>query len=220
MTYIDSFKRTHDIGAVLAIFDELKNGKSKISIAGRIMAKRIMGKVVFFDIQDGSGRMQCFCSKNGLSEEGFISLKKNSKIGDIIGVGGFVFVTQKNEKTVNMEHFQILSSSLRDLPDKFHGLNDLEICYRKRYLDLIMNGGTRDVFKKRFKIIAEIREFLTKDGFIEVETPIFQNNPCGASANPFKTHHDAMNLDMYLRISPETFLKQLIVGGMEKIFEI
>ena len=220
MTYLDSFKRTHGVESVLVNFNELKENKSKISIAGRIMAKRIMGKVVFFDMQDGSGRMQCFCSKSGLPEESFVNLKKNAKIGDIVGVAGFVFVTQKNEKTVNVENFQILSSSLRDLPEKFRGLSDVETCYRKRYLDLIVNSETRDVFKKRFKIIAAIREFLTKNSFIEVETPIFQNNPCGASANPFKTHHDARNLDMYLRISPETFLKQLIVGGMEKIFEI
>lgn len=220
MTYLDSFKRTHDIGTVFVKFDELKSSKSKILIAGRIMAKRVMGKVVFFDIQDGSGRMQCFGSKGILPEETFANLKKNSKIGDIVGVIGFVFVTQKNEKTVNVEDFQILSSSIRDLPDKFHGLNDTETRYRKRYLDLIMNSETRDIFRKRFEIISTVREFLKKNDFVEVETPIFQNNPCGASANPFKTHHDAMNLDMYLRISPETFLKQLIVGGMEKIFEI
>lgn len=220
MTYVDSFKRTHDIGTVLVKFDELKGSKSKILVAGRIMAKRVMGKVVFFDIQGGSGRMQCFGSKSMLSEETFVNLKRDSKIGDIVGVVGFVFVTQKNEKTVNVEDFKILSSSIRDLPDKFHGLNDTETCYRKRYLDLIMNSETRDVFRKRFGIISTIREFLKKNDFIEVETPIFQNNPCGASANPFKTHHDAMNLDMYLRISPETFLKQLIVSGMEKIFEI
>ncbi len=220
MTHLDSFRRTHCVESVLASFNELKDKKSKISIAGRIMAKRIMGKVVFFDIQDGSGRMQCFCSKSGLPEEVFVNLKKDSKIGDIVGVVGFVFVTQKNEKTINVENFQVLSSSLRDLPEKFRGLSDVETCYRKRYLDLIVNSETRDVFKKRFKIIAKIREFLTKNGFTEVETPIFQNNPCGASANPFKTHHDARNLDMYLRISPETFLKQLVVGGMEKIFEI
>lgn len=220
MTYLDSFKRTHGIKAVLENFDEIKNGKNKIFIAGRIMAKRIMGKIVFFDIQDGSGRMQCFCSKSGLAKENFVNLKKDSKIGDIVGVVGVVFLTQKNEKTVNVESFKILSSSIKDLPAKFHGLNDVEIRYRKRYLDLIMNGETRNIFKKRFEVVATIREFLTKNDFIEVETPIFQNNPCGASANPFKTHHDAMNLDMYLRISPETFLKQLIVGGMEKIFEI
>lgn len=164
--------------------------------------------------------MQCFGSKGILPEETFANLKKNSKIGDIVGVIGFVFVTQKNEKTVNVEDFQILSSSIRDLPDKFHGLNDTETRYRKRYLDLIMNSETRDIFRKRFGIISTVREFLKKNDFVEVETPVFQNNPCGASANPFKTHHDAMNLDMYLRISPETFLKQLIVGGMEKIFEI
>lgn len=220
MTYLDSFKRTHDVGTVFVKFDELKGSKIKILIAGRIMAKRVMGKVVFFDIQDGSGRMQCFGSKSMLSEETFVNLKRDSKIGDIVGVIGFVFVTQKNEKTVNVEDFQILSSSIRDLPDKFHGLSDTETRYRKRYLDLIMNSETRDIFRKRFGIISTIREFLKKNDFIEVETPIFQNNPCGASANPFKTHHDAMNLDMYLRISPETFLKQLIVGGMEKIFEI
>lgn len=220
MTYLDSFKRTNDIGAVLVKFDELKDSKIKILIAGRIMAKRVMGKVVFFDIQDGSGRMQCFGSRGILHEETFVNLKKGSKIGDIVGVIGFVFITQKNEKTVNVEDFQILSSSIRDLPEKFHGLNDTETRYRKRYLDLIMNSETRDIFRKRFGIISTIREFLKKNDFVEVETPIFQNNPCGASANPFKTHHDAMNLDMYLRISPETFLKQLIVGGMEKIFEI
>lgn len=220
MTYVDSFKRTHDINAILASFNELKNCKNKIFIAGRIMAKRIMGKVIFFDIQDGSGRMQCFCSKSGLSEEVFVNLKKDSKIGDIVGIAGVVFLTQKNEKTVNVEVFQILSSSIKDLPEKFHGLSDVETRYRRRYLDLIMNSETRSVFKKRFEVIATIRDFLIKNNFIEVETPIFQNNPCGASANPFKTHHDAMNLDMYLRISPETFLKQLIVGGMEKIFEI
>ncbi|MEK7069844.1 MAG: lysine--tRNA ligase [Patescibacteria group bacterium] len=220
MTYLDAFKRTHEVNVALANFSELQSNKSKISIAGRIMSKRTMGGVIFLDIQDSSGRMQCFCSKKGLAEGNFIDLKKNLKIGDIVGITGFVFVTQTNEKTVNAEKFQILSVSVKNLPEKFHGLNDIETCYRKRYLDLIMNIETRDVFKKRFKILEKIRDFLAKEGFVEVETPIFQNNPCGASANPFKTHHNAMNLDMYLRISPETFLKRLIVGGMEKIFEI
>ena len=157
--YADSFKRTHNIENVLVSFNKLKENKNKIFIAGRIMAKRIMGKVVFFDIQDGSGRMQCFCSKSELLEDVFINLKKYSKIGDIVGVGGSVFVTQKNEKTVKVEDFQILSVSIRDLPEKFHGLNDTETRYRKRYLDLIMNSEQEMFLRKDAKLLRQSEIF-------------------------------------------------------------
>lgn len=218
--YIDSYPKTHFIRDVLMDFEQLLSSQNRVSIAGRVMAKRGMGKVIFFDVQDGSGRMQCFASGKEMGESLFDVVKKGMQIGDIIGAAGSIFETRSEEKTVNVSQFTVLTKCERGLPEKFHGLVDVETRYRQRYLDLIMNQGVRDVFMLRSKLIQSIRAYLSENGFFEVETPILQKNPCGAAARPFLTHHNAFGRDFYLRISPETYLKQLIVGGMERIFEI
>lgn len=218
--YYDSFKRTNKVDDLHSNFAHLSENETNVSIAGRVMAKRSMGKMIFFDLCDDSGRIQCLCAKTEVAAETFTEVKTELKVGDIVGLSGSLFKTRTEENTVKVSGFTMLSKSLKDLPEKFHGISNQELRYRKRYLDLIMNESTRNVFQKRFEMLRILREFLTDHEFVEVETPIFQSSPCGASANPFKTHHDALNLDMYLRISPETFLKQLVVGGMEKVFEI
>ncbi|OQA37240.1 MAG: Lysine--tRNA ligase [Parcubacteria group bacterium ADurb.Bin326] len=219
-TYRDSYQRTHLIGALLEKFDELLNERAVVSTAGRVMSRRKMGKVLFFNLADGEGNIQVFADISGLGQEEFSRLSNDVRIGDIVGVSGIVFKTRTEEKTIKCQSFSLLTSCLRSLPEKFHGLSDVETRYRQRYLDLIVNAETRNVFRKRSHIIKLMRKHLESNGFMEVETPIFQKNPCGASANPFVTHHDAKDIDLYLRISPETFLKQLIVGGMDRIYEI
>lgn len=187
--------------------------------AGRLTAFRVMGKSIFADIRDSSGKMQLYVQKNELGEEEFARFKKLD-IGDIIGVEGVLFVTKMGELTLKVHSYKLLSKSLRPLPEKWHGLTDVEQRYRQRYLDLIVNDKSRDTFKKRFAIIREIRKFLESKGFTEVETPMLQPIPGGASANPFKTFYEALNHTMYMRIAPELYLKRLLVGGFEKVFEL
>ena len=236
---ITKFNRTHTSGDICSDYTEedreiIKRGsdepeiiKAKISaldgknvcVAGRIMSKRGMGKVGFVHIADIDGKIQVFVKKDILGEEEYNKFKKLD-IGDIIGAEGEVFTTQTGEISVRADKITLLSKSLRPLPEKYHGLVDPDLRYRQRYVDLIMNDDVKDTFIKRSKIIKAIRDYLDNKGFLEVDTPMLNTIPGGASARPFVTHHNALDIDMYLRIATELHLKRLIVGGMEKVYEM
>ena len=198
-------------------FEELE-GKT-VKIAGRIMSRRDMGKANFIDVMDGKGRLQCYVRINDIGEEVFEDFKKWD-IGDIVGITGMVFRTRRGEISVHVYEIELLTKSLRPLPEKFHGLTNTDTRYRQRYLDLIMNPEVKDTFVKRSKIISSIRRYLDGQGFIEVETPMLVANAGGASARPFETHFNALDEDLRLRISLELYLKRLIVGGMDRVYEI
>ncbi|MCM1166739.1 MAG: lysine--tRNA ligase [Lachnospiraceae bacterium] len=202
---------------IRARFEELEN--KDVAIAGRMMSRRIMGKASFFDVRDSSDRMQVYVRIDGVGEEKFAEFKKWD-LGDIIGVKGYVFKTKTGEISVHAKEITLLSKSLLPLPEKWHGLKDKEERYRKRYLDLIANPEVKDVFVKRSRILSEIRKFLDGHGYVEVDTPVLLPLEIGAAARPFKTHHNALDIDMYLRIETELYLKRLIVGGFDKVYEV
>ena len=214
---ITRYEMDNDSANIKANFDALEG--QAVSVAGRLMSKRGMGKVSFCDLQDKSGRIQLYARRDEMDEAEYARFKKFD-IGDIVGVKGVVFRTQRGEMSVRVERVTLLSKSLLPLPEKFHGLQDTDTRYRKRYLDLIMNPDVRDTFEKRSAIIREIRKFLDGEGFMEVETPILVSNAGGAAARPFETHFNALNEDLKMRISLELYLKRLIVGGLERVYEI
>ncbi len=211
----ERFERTHTIKDA----QSMPEGDETIRTAGRVIAIRKMGKLSFAHIQDAFAKIQVSFTQNDLGKEGYTFFKKMVNIGDFIGVEGTLFLTKTKEKTINSHSVQILSKALRTLPEKWHGLTDQESCYRQRYLDLIVNEDSRKRFQIRRNVIREMRRFLEDNQFIEVETPILQTQPSGALARPFITRHNTLDIDLYLRIAPETYLKRLIVGGYDRVFE-
>lgn len=220
MAYPSETKRTHTASEALDDFAKLTKAKKEIILVGRIKSQRGHGGATFLDIEDGTGKIQGLIKKDGVGESAYKFFLDNFDIGDFIEVRGILFKTKAGEKTIEAADFKMLAKSLLPLPEKWHGLQDVEERFRKRYLDLIFNAEVKNKFELRSKIIKEIRVFLESEGFLEVETPILQPLYGGATARPFKTHLNALDVDLYLRISPELYLKRLLVGGLEKVYEI
>lgn len=213
--FTDRFEKEHSLGEVSAMED----GRKGIKTAGRVVALRTMGKALFAQLFDFTGKAQIYIRRAPEAPEAFDLFTGEVSIGDFVGVEGEMFTTRTGEKTINVSSFKLLNKSLQTLPEKFHGIEDIETRYRKRYLDVIMNEDTRFVFAKRIQIVKTMRRFLEDANFLEVETPILQTTPSGALAKPFYTHHNALDLDMTLRIAPETWLKRLIGAGFDRVYE-
>ncbi|MFC2019398.1 lysine--tRNA ligase [Chloroflexota bacterium] len=214
--------RSHTVEEALALFEQQEAGGEtgeSVSVAGRVMANRSMGKTSFLDIRDGFGKMQLFFRRDVLGTDKF-TLLRQLDIGDIIGASGKVFRTKSGEPTIEVEDFILLAKSLQPLPEKWHGLSDIDKRYRQRYLDLIANAEVKEVFRVRSLVITAIRQFLNRRGFLEVETPVLQASAGGAAARPFVTHHHTLDQDFYLRIALELYLKRLIIGGFDKVYEL
>jgi lysyl-tRNA synthetase class 2 len=224
VAFPNDFKPEHFAADLHAQYGELENealeGKAvTVKVAGRMMLKRVMGKASFATLQDRSGRIQLFISKDNIGEEIYESFK-HWDLGDIVAAVGLMFKTKTGELSIKVSELRLLTKSLRPLPEKFHGLADQEIKYRQRYVDMIVSEETRNTFKSRSKIVSAIRNFMVENEFLEVETPMLHPIPGGASAKPFVTHHNALDMQMTLRIAPELYLKRLIVGGFERVFEV
>jgi lysyl-tRNA synthetase class 2 len=216
-------RRSHTAAEAIAAFEEAEatGGNSPtVQVTGRLRAIRVMGKSTFAHIEDGSGRIQIYFKRDDLGEEAYETFKRDFDLGDFIGVEGHLFRTRTGEVTVRVQSYQLLAKALHPLPEKWHGLKDVETRYRQRYLDLIANEEVRHIFTTRTRVVAAMRRFLDEQGFLEVETPTLQPIYGGAMARPFTTHHNALDMTLYLRISDELYLKRLIVGGFDKVYEI